>query len=86
MLEELTGASLVRRCLLAILAQKLVSSLLLKQRIDLADKPSWRFWKHFLNEPIQFVAFTPAYLIQFRSLHSYRFDGLGVDDPLLNHD
>jgi hypothetical protein len=29
----------------------------------------------FLNEPIQFVAFTPAYLIQFRSLHSYRFDG-----------
>jgi hypothetical protein len=27
----------------------------------------------FLNEPIQFVAFTPAYLIQFRSLHSYRF-------------
>jgi hypothetical protein len=27
----------------------------------------------FLNELIQFVAFTPAYLIQFRSLHSYRF-------------
>jgi hypothetical protein len=72
MLEELTGMSLLRRCVLAIL---IAHSCFIETENRSGGQAFMAVPEVIvLNGPIQFVAFTPAYLIQFRSLRIV-FDG-----------